>query len=76
MTVNTGHARPLMRVGYQLMIFNPVRPVGNPFGVKRRPVFRVKIMFESAVVIGADKIAVVTAQAEFVGRSPYELMGD
>ena len=69
-TVNAGQAALLMDVRDQVMILNPVGPGIWLAGGERSAVLRAEVLFETAVIIGADRVGVMTAQTLLVAGRP------
>lgn len=65
-TINAPHPLFLMDVRRQLMVFNPIWAKISVPGCVGCSVFDVEIMFETAVIIEADIIAVVAGEAVVV----------
>ena len=74
MTVNTEQPFLLMNVRGQLMKFHSVRPKRGAVGPVGGPVIPVKIMLIAAMIITADKVAVMAAQAGLIGIGPDKTM--
>lgn len=75
--VDTGHAGLLVNVGAEVVLLDRI---GSRRIVTVRlvwgPVLLFEVVIETAVIIAADPVAVMTTQALVVGRSGDEFMGD
>ena len=78
MAVNADHPLLLMDVRGELVVFNAIWPdrrcIDGLTGEIGRSVFFVKVMFKTAVIIGADPVAVVALQALLIARRCQEAM--
>jgi hypothetical protein len=73
-TIDTDHAGLPVDVRLQLMELDAVGGNGIIDRQVGSPIFAVKIVFVTAVIIKTDMVAVMTGQASFIGGVPAEKM--
>jgi len=79
MAVNADHPLLLVDIRGELVVFNAIWPdqrrIDELTGEIGRPVFLVEVMFKTAMIVGADPVAVVALQALLIARRCQKGMG-